>query len=240
MIILGADLSPTSSGLVKFILDEDMKILDIQKLGFCAYTVPKKKDFKVPEYKDIISYEESKYDFYNRTIMMTEYIFEFIKDVDYAIIEDYSYGSTSSGNFTDIAEMCSQVKFQLLRQGTKIRLISPLQVKQFAGNGKHEKPDMEDEFNKIESQKIDVSYLPEIPIHKRGKFVGLRDRNGISPRSDLIDSFFMVTILYNELLVKTHTIDVECLSEKYRHVLTHTTPKNKIPLIRRDFIQKNV
>jgi len=238
MIILGADLSPTSSGLVKFILDEDMKILDIHKLGFCAYTVPKKKEFKVPDYKDIISYEKEKYDFFNRTIMMDEYIFDFIKGVDYAIIEDYAF--SGNGDVIQLAEFCSQVKFQLLRQGTKIRLISPLQVKQFAGNGKHEKPDMEDEFNKLDVQKIDVSYLPEIPIHKRGKFVGLRDRSGISPRSDLIDSYWMVTLLYNELLVKTHTIDVECLSEKYRHVLTHTTPKNKIPLIRRDFIQKNV
>lgn len=53
-----------------------MKILDIQKLGFCAYTVPKKKEFKVPEYKDIISYEKEKYDFFNRTIMMDEYILQ--------------------------------------------------------------------------------------------------------------------------------------------------------------------
>lgn len=240
MNILGADLSPTSSGLVKFILDENLEIVDIKKLGFCAYEVPKKKAFTVPNYKDIISYDKSKYDFYNRTIMMTEHIFQFIKDVDYAIIEDYSFGSTSSGNFTDISEMCSQVKFQLLRQGTKIRLVSPLQVKQFAGSGNNQKPEMEESFLKLDCQKIDVSELPEIPIYSRGKFVGLKHPNGISPRSDLIDSFFMVMILHKELLVRNQKVSLEGLDKNHSHVLTHTTKNNKIPLIRRDFIQKNV
>lgn len=240
MIIAGLDLSPTSSGLVKFILDENLEIVDIKKLGFCAYEIPKKKSFTVPNYKDIISYDKSKYDFYNRTIMMTEHIFEFIKDVDYAIIEDYSFGSTSSGNFTDISEMCSQVKFQLIRQGTKIRLVSPLQVKQFAGSGNNQKPEMEDAFLKLDCKKIDVSEFPEIPTYSRGKFVGLKHPQGISPRSDLIDSFFMVMILHKELLVRNQKVSLESLDKNHSHVLTHTTKNNKVPLIRRDFIQKNV
>lgn len=237
MIILGADLSPTSSGLVKFILDENLEIIDIKKLGFCAYEVPKKKTFAVPNYEDIISYDKSKYDFFNRTIMMTDYIFEFIKDVDYAAIEDYSFSSW--GDLTQISEFCSQVKFQLIRQGTNVRLYAPTQIKQFAGKGNFQKPDMEDSFLKLECDKIDIKELPEIPIYSRGKFVGLKHPQGISPRSDLIDSFFMVKLLHTELLVRNQKVSLESLDKNHSHVLTHTTENNKIPLIRRDFIQKN-
>jgi Holliday junction resolvasome RuvABC endonuclease subunit len=238
MILLGCDLSPTSSGLVKFILDENLEIIDIKKLGFCAYDVPKKKAFTIPKYKDIISYDKSKYDFYNRTIMMTEHIFEFIKDVDYAAIEDYSF--SSGGDLTQISEFCSQVKFQLIRQGTLVRLYAPTQIKQFAGKGNFQKPDMEESFLKLECDKIDIKELPEIPIYSRGKFVGLKHPQGISPRSDLVDSFFMVKLLHTELLVRNGKVSLESLDKNHSHVLTHTTENNKIPLIRRDFIQKNV
>ncbi len=168
MILLGCDLSPTSSGLVKFILDQNLEIVDIKKLGFCAYDGEKKK-VNIPEYKDIISYDKSKYDFFNRTIMMTEHIFEFIKDVDYAIIEDYAF--SGNGDITQLAEFCSQVKFQLIRQGTKVRLISPTQTKQFAGRYDNHKPEMYDYF--ISVNLFDISDLPIIPTHIRGKFVGL-------------------------------------------------------------------
>lgn len=243
MIICGLDLSPTSSGLVKFILDQNLDIVDIKKLGFCAYSStddkgkPKKK-VNIPKYKDIISYDKSEYDFYNRTIMMTEHIFEFIKDVDYAAIEDYNF--CGSGLIFELAEFCSQVKFQLIRQGTLVRLYAPTQIKQFAGKGNFQKPEMEEAFLKLDCKKIDVSEFPEIPTYSRGKFVGLKHPQGISPRSDLIDSFFMVMILHKELLVRNQKVSLESLDKNHSHVLTHTTKNNKIPLIKRDFIQKNV
>lgn len=241
MIIAGLDLSPTSSGLVKFILNESMEIVDIKKLGFVGYTVPKKKAPKIPNYKDVVAYDEDKYDFYNRTLMMTEHIFEFIKDVEYAVIEDYSYGSTASGHFTNIAEFCSQIKFQLLRQGTRIRLVSPTQIKQFAtGKGNSEKPEMESSFLKLESQKIDVEELPEIPRYTRGKYVGLKHPKGISPRSDLIDSFFMCQLLCTELQIRKGTIQLNDLAPIVKHVMTHTTKNNKIPLIKQEFLEKSL
>jgi Holliday junction resolvasome RuvABC endonuclease subunit len=238
MIILGADLSPTSSGFVKFILNESFEIIEIKKLGFYAYEVPKKKAFTVPSFKDIVSYDKNKYDFYNRTLMMTEHILEFIKDVDYAIIEDYSFGSTSSGYFTEIAEFCSQVKFQLLKNGTKIRLISPLQNKQFAtGDGRAEKPDMYDAFESQTDKKIDISDLPKIPVHIRGKFVGLRNKDGQSPLSDLVDGYWLCYLLYNELLLRNGIKTLVDLDPKYSHVLSHTTKKNKLPLTKQPFLE---
>lgn len=241
MNIVGLDLSPTSSGIVKFILDDNLEIIEIKKLGFVGYTVPKKKTPKIPNYKDIVAYDEDKYDFYNRSLMMTEHIFEFIKDCEYAVIEDYNFGSTASGHFTDIAEFCSQIKFQLLRQGTKIRLVSPPQIKQFAtGKGDSEKPAMESAFLKLECQKIDIEDLPEIPTYSRGKSVGLKHPKGISPRSDVIDSFFMCRLLYTELLIRKGTKQLSDLAPIEQHVLTHTTKNNKIPIIKRDFIEKTI
>ncbi len=236
MNILGLDSSPKSSGLVKFILDEDFKIVDIKKLGFVAYTVPKRKQFEIPNYKDIIPYEFEKYDFYNRSLMMLEYIKEFIKDVDYAAIEDYSF--SSQGNLTELAEFCSQIKFELFRQGCKLRLYSPPQIKQFAGKGNFQKPEMEESFLKLDCEKIDISDLPEIPTFTKGKFFGLKHPGGISPRSDVIDAFFICKLLHTELLVRNGKVDLKELQENYSHVLTHTTKNNKIPLVRRDFIQK--
>lgn len=240
MIIAGLDLSPTSSGLVKFFLNDSLEIVDVKKLGFVGYTVPKKKAPKIPNYKDIVAYDEEKYDFYNRTLMMTEHIFEFIKDVDYAAIEGYSYGSTASGHFTDISEFCSQIKFQLLRQGTKVRLVSPTQIKQFAtGKGTSEKPAMYDAFiSKGFSEKLDIKDLPEIPVHKRGKNVGLRDKSGISPLSDIIDSYHICDLLYTELLIRKGTKQLDDLAPIEKHVMTHTTKTNKIPLIKQEFLEK--
>ena len=198
MIIVGLDLSPTSSGLVKFFINDSLKITDIKKLGFVGYTVPKKKSVKIPNYKDIVAYDEEKYDFYNRTLMMSKHIFEFIENVDYAAIEDYSFGS--KGNLTEISEFCSQIKFQLIRQGTKIKLYSPPTIKKFAGKGNYKKPEMEEAFLKLNCQKIDIDDLPEIPVYKRGKNIGEKYSDGISPRSDLIDAFFICKFLYEELL----------------------------------------
>jgi len=238
MVIGSGDLSPTSSGFVKYILDENLEIVEIKKLGFVGYTVPKKKKPKVPEFRDIVAYDEDKYDFFNRTIMMTEYIFEFIKDCEYFILEDYSmYGN---GLMTQLAEFCSQIKFQLLRQGTKVRLISPLQLKQFAtGKGNSEKPAMYDAFiSKGFSEKLYIKDLPEIPVHKRGKFVGLRDKKGHSPISDIVDSAHLCDLLYKELLVRKGARQLNDLTPIEQHVLTHTTKTNKIPLIKQDFIEK--
>lgn len=238
MIIGAGDLSPTSSGFVKFFLNDSMEIVDIKKLGFVGYTCPKKKAPNIPNYKDIVAYDEDKYDFFNRTMLMTEHIFEFIKDCDYFILEDYAMFGL--GLITQLAEFCSQVKFQLLRQGTKLRLIEPLRLKQFAtGKGNSEKPAMYDAFiSKGFSEKINIKDLPEIPVHKRGKFVGLRDKKGVSPLSDIVDSTFLCDLLYKELLIRKGTKQLNELAPIEQHVLTHTTKNNKIPLIKQDFIQK--
>lgn len=241
MIIAGLDLSPTSSGIVKFILDENFEILEIKRLGFYGYKHLKRKTFEIPRFKDIISYDEDQYEFYNSTIMMHEHIFEFLKDCDYVAQENFAFNAM--GNLTAISEFSGAIKFFLLKNGCKIRLLSPTQNKQMAtGSGAHwiHKPEMEDAFNKLEMKKFYVDDLPEIPVHKKGKNVGLRDKDGISPRSDLIDAYFLAYALYNELLIRNNIKKLEELPEAVQKVLTHTTPSNKIPLIKQDFIEKRL
>jgi len=241
MVIAGLDLSPTSSGLVKFILDENFEVIDVQRLGFLGYTVLKRKSFVAPSYPGIVSYDEDKYDFYNRSMLMQDHIFEFLKDCDYVCQENFAF--SANGNLTELGEFSGPIKFFLLRNGCKIRLLSPTQNKQIAtGSGAHwiHKPEMEDAFNALDFKKVFVEDLPKIPVHKKGKNVGLRDKDGISSRSDLVDAFFLVYGLYNELLIRNGIKKLEELPEAVQKVLTHTTPSNKIPLIKQDFIEKRL
>lgn len=241
MNIIGLDISPTSSGLVKFILDEEMNMLEIKKLGFYAYEIPKKKKFEIPNFKDIISYNKNDYDFFNRTIMMTEHIFEFIKDVDYAAIEDYSYGSTNSSHFSDIAEFCSQIKFQLLRQGTKLRLIEPLTLKMYAtDNGKSQKPEMYDAFIELNEPKCYIDDLPKIKVHTKGKNKGKREKSGQSPLSDIVDAFWLAHVLYNELRIKKGIKSLSDLTPNQCHILSRKTKLNQIPIYEKEFIEKKI
>lgn len=239
MNIIGLDISPTSSGLVKFILDEEMNILEIKKLGFYAYEIPKKKKFEIPNFKDIISYNKNDYDFFNRTIMMTEHIFEFIKDVDYACMESYAYGA--KGNITEIAEFTSQIKFQLLRQGTKLRLIEPLTLKMYAtDNGKSQKPEMYDAFIELNEPKCYIDDLPKIKVHTKGKNKGKREKSGQSPLSDTVDAFWLVHVLYNELRIKKGIKSLSDLTPNQCHILSRKTKLNQIPIYEKEFIEKKI
>lgn len=239
MNILGIDSSPRSTGLVKFVLDESFEIVEIKRLGFLGYDVPKKKDFEPPKYKDIISYD-NELDFYNRSLLMIEYVSEFIKDCEYAAIEDYAFGA--NGSLCEISEWCSLIKFQLIRNGTKIRLISPLQNKQFAtGSGKAEKTDMFDSLIKEPLfLNFDISDLPKIPVYIRGKNKGKRNPKGCSPTSDIVDAAWLCYVLYDELRIRFGIKTLDWLEDFHKHVISHTTKKTKIPLYKQDFIFKTL
>jgi len=232
MQIVGVDSSSKSPGFFKFHLDNNLNITKKEYLGFYSYKVPKKKGFIPPTFKNIISYPDN-LDFYNRVFLFKPYIEEFLKDVDYISFEDYAF--SGNGNITELAEICSVIKFIALSNGSKLRLISPLQNKQLAGNTKAKKPDMFDAYMK-EINIEDLSHLPQIKVRQKGKFKGLRDENGIAPLSDIIDAYFLCKTLYLELLVRQDINNLEKIKEIEKHVLTHTTPKNKVPLYKKDFI----
>lgn len=238
MDVLGLDCSPTSTGLVKFSLDENLEITKISKLGFYEYDIPKKKNFEPPQFQDIISYP-STFDFYNRSMMMMEHITPFISGCEYAAIEGLAYNA--KGDLISIAEFTSQIKFTLLKQGSNIRMISPYQNKQFAtGFAKDiNKPEMFDAFIKEPIfNSLDIFLLPEIPTHKKGKNAGKRDTKGISPTSDIVDAAWLGYTLVTELRVRNNIIPIDNLPPNQAHVLSHTTKKNSLPLFKREFIHK--
>lgn len=239
MKIIGIDASPHSTGLVKFTLDEDLNILEIERLGFFGYTEPKKKkNWTVPSFQNIISYDEEKYDFYNRTIMMMEHIWPFIEDCEYVCQEAYSL--FSSGLLDQIFDFSSQIKFQALRNGSKLRLIEPLTLKMFATNsGKAQKPEMYDAFvSDPNSHLLDLSDLPQIPVHQKGQFAGLRNKNGVSPLSDAVDAFFLGILLIEELRIRKGTKQLKDLVPHHSHILSRKTKANPTPIYQKDFINK--
>lgn len=240
MKVVGVDASPHSTGLVKFTLDSDLNILEIERLGFFGYTEPKKKkDWVVPSFKNIISYDEAKYDFYNRTIMMMEHIWPFIADCEYICEESYSlYGS---GLLDQIFDFSSQIKFQALRNGSKLRLIEPLTLKMFATNsGKAQKPEMFDAFvSDSNSSLLDVSDLPPIPVHVRGQFAGLRNKNGSPCLSDIVDAFWLGILLVEELRIRKGTKQLSDLAPHHSHILSRKTKANPTPIYKKAFIKKN-
>ena len=191
----------------------------------------KKKDGEVPSFKNIVSYDEDKYDFYNRTIMMMDHIWPFISDCEYAAFEGYAFGA--NGDLCQIAEFASQIKFQIIRNGTKLRLYSPLQIKQSAGDGKFKKPEMETAFHNLQLTNFNIADLPKIPTHSRGKNIGQKNISGISPTSDIIDSFFICRLLYNELLLREN----KKIPDTIEKILKNKTKNNKIPLYQQGFIK---
>ena len=236
MKIVGIDASPHSTGLVKMELDDNLEVVEITKLGFYGYTEPvKTKNWTIPTFENIISYDEDKYDFFNRTIMMMEHICQFINDCEYAAFEDYSL--FGSGLTFQLAEFCSQIKFEAIRNGTKVRLIEPLTLKMFATNsGKAHKPEMFDAFVN-EATSLDLSYLPQIQVHKKGKNAGNRNVNGISPLSDIIDAFWLCELLKEELQIRKGTKQLSDLVPHHTHILSRKTKANKIPIYQKDFIE---
>jgi hypothetical protein len=240
MKICGIDASPHSTGLVKFTLDSDLNILEIERLGFFGYTEPKKKkDWVIPSFKNIISYDEAKYDFYNRTIMMMEHIWPFIADCEYVCQENY--GMAGQGLVFQIADFSSQIKFQALRNSSKLRLIEPLTLKMFATNsGKAQKPEMFDAFvSDSNSHLLVLSDLPQIKVHQKGQFAGLRNKDGISPLSDIVDSFWLGILLIEELQIRKGTKQLSDLVPHHAHILSRKTKANPIPIYQKAFIEKN-
>jgi len=238
MKIAGIDASPHSTGIVKFTLDDNLEILEMERLGFFGYTKPKKKkDWTVPSFKNIISYDEEAFDFFNRTIMMMEHIWPFISDCEYVAVEDYGYGS---GLMYQLCEFASQIKFQAIKNGTNVRLIEPLTLKMFATNsGKAHKPEMYDAFvSDSNSHLLDLSDLPPIPVHKKGQFSGIRNINGITPLSDIVDSFWLGILLIEELQIRKETKQLSDLVPHHSHILSRKTKANPIPIYKKDFIKK--
>lgn len=232
MKIVGLDCSPSSTGCIKMHLDNNLNIIEIEKMGFLEIS----KTSKVT-YTDIHTYKETDFDtFYHRLAFMVPKIVEFCMDADYVACEDYAFNA--KGKITMLAELTGNLKHQLFIAGKKLRFYDPTTIKMFgSGKGNAKKPDMFDGYL-LNPNKIDLSYLPQIPVHKKGANAGLRNKDGISPLSDLVDAFFICDILRHEIGYKNGSMTAKNVSTVCNKIMTRTTKTTKTCLKDQKFITK--
>lgn len=230
MKIAGLDVSPSSPGIVKLTLNSNLDIVEKEFLGFKEISLKSKE-----KYLGIHTYKEFP-SFYHCQDFMIPIIMDFLSDIQYAAFEEYAFAA--AGKITMLAEIAGNLKSRLFTNGVKLRFYDPSSLKIFAtGKGNSKKPDMFDFFDK-HPHKLDISHLQPIPVHKKGKNAGLRNKDGISPLSDIVDAFFLVELLRNELIVKNQITPVKSLDTNTQRILTRTTKITKTDLVNQSFIHK--
>ena len=221
MKIAGLDLSPNSSGVTKFTLDEKFNVIESDYLGFT--TVKKNECDKIHHYKnnDFENYIE-------KTIWMRDKIDVFLDDTDYIAIEDYAFAAR--GRVFHIAEFAGIQKEMAYEAGRHIRLYDPGSIKIYAdGRGNCDKISMSDAYeNSTLLYKHDLKHLPEV-----------NKSNGNSPTSDVIDSFFICDLLLLELKLRNGLVDLKTYPQKVIKVFNRTSPSFPDNILSRDFMVKS-
>ena len=219
MIIIGADLSINSSGVVRMVLDD--KTLEIKRQDYLSFTQVKKTATK-----DIIHYKKD--DFRNdieQNKWMTERIISFcvtLGEPDYIGIEDYAFAAR--GLVFNIAEFIGGFKSAVYDRRWKIRLYDPCTIKMYAtGKGNADKVGIEDAYNK--NHKGQLTGIDTLPEYK-------------SPKVDIIDAYFIAKILQVELKIRHNVIDIRKLSEMETKIFQRTTKGNPENLLVREFLAK--
>ena len=234
MIIAGLDVSTTSTGCVKFELDDTtLSIISVERLGFKKLSETSKE---VPP-NGIIAYKDSQFNtFYHKLIFMSSHIKTFLSGVNYVSFEDYAFGA--AGKITMLAEACGHLKTHVFLEGASLRLYDPTSVKLYAtGKGNSKKPDMFDSFSNKPHTSI-VTDLPQIPVHKKGKNAGLRNKDGISPLSDIVDAYFLCDMLRSELMLRNGIVTLQQVAADCKRIMTRTTKITKVDLLHQPFIKK--
>ena len=227
MIIAGLDISLTSPGVVRAVLDEN---LDIQRLSWMGFTDVQKVHKAC---SDNLFYYKKFNCYIDRSIWMREKIMDFLypsvdSSVHYVAIEDYAFDSTGKayhiGGFTEILKLSIYEKCSFLRW-YDISLI-----KKFAtGKGNSDKLSMYDAYMGIPAnERVDISHLPVVDYTK-----------GKSPTSDLIDAFFIMKMLQMELKLRRGILTMRDLSEDQIWIFNRVTQTSKENILTRDFVKKN-
>ncbi len=223
MIVLGGlDLSINSSGITKITLDDDLNIKYKNFLGFSS--VQKHKC------ENIITYKKDQFkDELDKDLWFKNHIVSFLIDCDIVAIEGYSYGSF--GINYEIGQFAGLLKYSLYELGTKLRIYDINSIKMFAtGSGGADKMDMLNAFIK-HKDKFDISKLPILEEKKRKK--------GISPTSDVVDSFHICMLLLTEMKLRKGLVKLKDLSEETIRVFNRVTKAFPVNILDQDFISKD-
>ncbi len=223
MIIAGVDASINSTGVVLLELhDHNYDSFRVDYLGFTQ--VKKHESINILHYskKDFKTYME-------QNLWMRSKIMEFCKDAEYIAIEDYAYAA--SGKVFHIAEFSGLLKHRMYASKKNIRLYDPLTIKMFATTkGSADKIRMVDEFDTNTSwqTKPDIDFLID-----KNRASSKYD----SPRSDLVDAYFIAKLLQLELSFKSGRQKISSFvgNNRVEEIFTRKTKGNPIALIDRDF-----
>lgn len=226
MIIAGLDISLTSPGVVRAVLDNNFEIEHLSWMGFCDVLKTKNAC------KDNLHYYK-KFDCYiDRTIFIRDKILSFLypcpeNNVEYVAVEDYAFAGTGAvfhiGGFTEI------MKTSMYERDTALRLYDIALIKKFAtGKGNGDKLSMYDAYMKIPAdEKIDISRLPTVEYTK-----------GKSPTSDLIDAFYIMKMLQLELKIRNGVLSMRDLTEDQIWIFNRVTQTSKENILTREFIKR--
>ena len=222
--IAGMDLSITSSGVVKYELDDNMGIVGAEYLGF---TTTKKN-----EQKNIIHYKAKDFNHYiDKHLFVSDKVIEYVSDCQYVALEDYAMKGI--GRVFDIAEFTGHIKKAIYLKGIKIQRYAPNSIKMFAGGigqGNANKIDMKrffDEYPLNQEPIIDISGLPEVTKLK-----------GNSPTSDIVDAFWIAEILRTELMLRKGIITLRDCNEGVIGVFNKVSKNLPDNILGRDFMHK--
>jgi Holliday junction resolvasome RuvABC endonuclease subunit len=219
MIIAGLDLSLTSSGIVKFLLNDNLCVESNSWLGFTdiikiAKLYPNNLCFYKIGKNGIDNYID-------RSNFMLYTINRYLDDVNYIAIEDYSYNST--GKNYHIGGFIEQVKKDFYYKNVPIRLYDITSIKKFAtGNGNADKIMICDHFNVVDSMRIDISKLPEYK----------------SPKTDIVDAWYITCLLLLELKLRKGLISLKELDQNEISIFNRVTKSNPVNLLDRPFMKK--
>lgn len=187
MKIGGLDASMNSSGMWVIEVDDNFRVVSQDFAGFTDVIKTSKTSNKLFFHDD--DWFENRY---QKNQWMKDKIVGFLSACDFVALEGAAFGA--KGKLHDIGEFAGIIKFFILLHGTKIRIYEPNVVKQFAtGKGNAKKIDMFESF-KILSEMGMIKDLPSAE--------GRED--GISPTSDIIDSFWMARCLLKELQLRVN------------------------------------
>jgi len=215
MIILSADLALNHSGIVIF---KDKKLLD-----FYTITSPKKRK----------SMSNDVYDLYRLGAMLKS-VDDILKKykIEYAIIEDYSFGSKSSSLY-QIGGFAEGVRLNLFEREIPIRLVSPKSGKLFAtGKGDSDKDRM---MKAVRDNWEKIDFLKEIFPRKK-KIT----KNDMAQVEDVCDAYALGKLLYTELMLRKGKILLQDLKEHEIMVFNKVSKKRPVNILATNFIMKEV
>jgi hypothetical protein len=217
--LVGVDNSLNSPACFILIVNDNLDVIESDYIGF---TTTKKGSTN-----NILHYRKRDFDHYcNQYIWNRDRIFERIQSYDsddtYVAFEDYAF--SANGQVFTLAEATGALKVKLLESGCKIRLYDPNSIKKFhTGYGNADKIRMCKDF-----KKIDDPFKPNLCFLKEYK----------SPQTDVVDAYFVVNLLLEELRIrKGFKTLLDLKNDKQREVFNKTSRFYPENILVRPFIK---